>query len=149
MEPGDRLATLGREVLGADVSLWARREILYVGQVGAATSSVNRRFNADDKNGFFSELKRKRGVKSVHTIVGGVGRARPVRFSDPGVLLLMILLMTPISLLLRAAPPRVRQRTYRSAQAARLQLARELCNHSPFLSSGRSRQGDRERFLDG
>jgi hypothetical protein len=56
MEPGDRLATLGREVLGADVSLRARREILYVGKVGAATSSVNRRFNADDKNGFFSEL---------------------------------------------------------------------------------------------
>jgi hypothetical protein len=55
----------------------------------------------------------------------------------------------PPSLLPRAAPPLVQQRTYaRSAQAARLELARELRNHIPFLSSRRSRQGDCQSVID-
>lgn len=47
-------------------------EILYVGKADGANSSVRRRWNADDKAGFWRDLERQRGIYKHAVIVGDV-----------------------------------------------------------------------------
>ncbi len=47
-------------------------EILYVGKADGANSTVRRRWNADDKAGFWRDLERQRGIHQHAVIVGEV-----------------------------------------------------------------------------
>lgn len=47
-------------------------EILYIGKADGAASTVRRRWNADDKAGFWRELERKRDIHKHAVVVGGV-----------------------------------------------------------------------------
>lgn len=45
-------------------------EILYVGKADGATSTIRTRWNADDKEGFWRDLERQRGIYQ-HAVIAG------------------------------------------------------------------------------
>ena len=47
-------------------------EILYIGKADGAASTVRSRWNADDKAGFWHDLKWERGINRHSVVVGGV-----------------------------------------------------------------------------
>lgn len=56
-------------------------EILYVGKADGANSTVRRRWNADDKAGFWRDLERQRGIHQHAVTVGAVNVGRGGRLT--------------------------------------------------------------------
>ncbi len=46
------------------------KEILYIGKADGDSSTVRRRWNADDKKGFWRDLERKRGIYRHAVVIG-------------------------------------------------------------------------------
>ncbi len=73
-------------------------EILYVGKAHGANSTVRRRWNADDKTGFWRDLERQRGIHQHAVVIGGID-------AGPGARLTRQLLADLESLLIKWEQP--------------------------------------------